>query len=146
MKAEIVLRPYRIEDRHFVTDSFLRSFGRSAYGTGISGRVIIDLLEPFLVLWNVVVAATPDDTEALGWLCHDGTDRVAWMYVKPYARRAGVARALLEHAKVHRVCEAPFVPTKLFDKPFHEVTRAKGYAVRFRPFLGAELTAAASAV
>ncbi len=136
MKAPISLRPYRPEDRHFVTDSFLRSFGRSAYADGVDARTLIDLLEPLLIAWDVTVAASAEDPgEMLGWCCHKAPDYVAWLFVKPAYRRAGVARALLAHSGVQRFVQAPFVPTKLFDKPFQTLAVSKGYHVRFRPFL-----------
>ena len=133
MTATVTLRPYAPDDRHFVTDSFLRSFGRSAYAEGIEARVLIDLLEPLLISWDVTVAA--DGDEILGWICSKGTDHVAWLFVKPRYRRAKVARALLAYAGIGPVVSTPFVPTKLFDKPFMTAARDLGYQVRFRPFL-----------
>ena len=133
MSATVTLRPYAPDDRRFVTDSFLHSFGRSAYAEGISARVLIDLLEPLLIAWDVTVAA--DGDEILGWICHRGSAFVAWLFVKPAYRQHGVARALLKHAGIGTVVSAPFVPTKLFDKPFQALARDKGYLVRFRPFL-----------
>jgi GNAT superfamily N-acetyltransferase len=136
MKASIALRPYRETDRHFVTDSFLHTFGRSAYAEGVEARVLIDLLEPLLITWTTTCAVDPDDdTEILGWCCYRAPDLIAWLFVKPFARRAGVARALMTHAGVGKFLLCPFVPTKLFDQPFQAQAAKLGYRVRFRPFL-----------
>ena len=141
MSARIALRPFCNADRHFVTDSFLKSFGRSAYAEGLDGRQIIDLIEPLLITWDVLVAADPDEPEEmLGWLCSKGTNLVAWLYVKPTVRRKGVGRALLSRAGIGPVVSAPFVPTKLFDRPFLAEARARGFDTRFRPFLAMAAT------
>ena len=121
MTASVTLRAYQSEDRHFVTDSFLRSFGRSAYAEGIAARVLIDLLEPLLISWDVTIAA--DGDEILGWICSKGTNLVAWIFVKPSYRRAKISRALLAHAGIGPIVSAPFVPTNLLDNPFVTMAR-----------------------
>lgn len=139
-KAEVTVRPYVVGDRIFVTDSFLRSFGRSAYAEGVDARDLIDLLEPLLIAWDVKVAESGG--ELLGWVCTKAPDVVAWLYVKPFVRRRGLARVLLDAAGLARTASgalrtvlAPFVPTKLFEEPFQGVAKRHGYNVRFRPFL-----------
>lgn len=136
MSAQVAIVPFAPTYRAFILDSFLRSFGRSAYGEGVPARVLIDLLEPLLVGWDVSVAVSMEDhNEALGWVCARKPDAVAWLFVKPPYRRMGLAKALLDHAGVGKLLSAPFVPTKLFDRPFMAVAQERGYRVRFRPYL-----------
>lgn len=134
--ASISLRPYEAaRDRGFVIMSFVRSFGRSAYATGVDAAVLIDLLDPMLIVWPTTVAEAGD--ELLGWLCAKAPDHVAWLYVKPDFRRRGVARALLDHAEIGKQVSTPFMPTKSIDErtSFHAFTKARGYQVHFRPYL-----------
>jgi GNAT superfamily N-acetyltransferase len=132
--ASISLRPYETKDRGFVIMSFVRSYGRSAYATGVPAAVLIDLLDPLLIAWDTTVAEAPDG-ELLGWIC-SRPGRLAWLFVKPEFRRRGVARALLERAEVGRTLDAPFVPTKAPDgSSFASWSRARGYTVHYRPYL-----------
>lgn len=144
--ASIVLRQFLPADRPFVHDSFLRSLGGgtpkpgepsrgSAYVQGVPATVLHDLLDPLLVAWDTTVATAPHDPdELMGWICARKPDLVAWLFVKPQYRRAGLAKALLEQAGVGRFVQAAFVPTKLFGQPFMRVASAKNYQVRFRPY------------
>lgn len=134
--ASITLRPYEPADRGFVVMSFVRSFGRSAYGTGTPAQVLIDLLEPLLIAWTTTMAVAPNG-ELLGWLCARAPDRVAWLFVKPEFRRRGVARVLLDLMGVGKQLEAAFLPTKAPDDTtsFVAFMKAHGYTVHFRPYL-----------
>ncbi len=133
--ASISLRPFESRDRGFVIMSFVRSFGRSAYAAGVPAAVLIDLLDPLLIAWDTAVAEAPDG-ELLGWSCSRLPGDLAWLYVKPSFRRHGVARALLEHAKVGRALAMPFVPTKAPDgTSFATFVKRLGYTVHFRPYL-----------
>lgn len=136
MQAQITLRPFEPGDRAFVLDSFLRGFGRSAYGEGVPARVLINMMEPLLVAWDVTVAVAPDG-ELLGWIVARAPDAVGWLHVKPAFRRRGIGKALLARAGVGKMVSAPFVATKLFDRPFMAVVAEKGYRVRMRPYLPA---------
>lgn len=147
MSATVTLRPFRPADRAFIHDSFLRSFGGgtpkpgehsrgSAYAQGVPATVLHDMLDPLLVAWDVTVASAPDDPdELMGWICARKPDAVAWLYVKPQYRRAGLGAALLEHAGIGRYVDLAFAPTKLFGQPFMAVASAKHYQVRHRPYL-----------
>ena len=133
--AEVKLRPYEERDRGFVIMSFVRSYGRSAYATGVPAKVLIDLLDPVLISWSTTVAEGPDG-ELLGWVCARPPDHVAWLFVKPEFRRAGLGRAMLRQAAVGTTVTTPFAPTKGPDEsPFQTFARERGYAVRFRPYL-----------
>lgn len=134
--ASIHLRPLQESDRHWILDSYLKTYGRSAYAEGVPGHLLIDLMEPLLIAWDVSVAVSADDpAEALGWIVYKAPDRVAWLFVKPVYRRSGVAKALLYRSGVGKFVSAPFVPTRLFGEPFQRVATARGYRVRFRPYL-----------
>lgn len=140
MSATVTLRPFRPEDRPFIHDSFLRSAGSrgSAYAQGVPAVVLHDMLDPLLITWDVTVAVAPhDNNELMGWICSRAPDCVAWLFVKPQYRRAGLAKALMTHAGVGKFIVAPFVPTKLFERPFMAVASEHGYQIRFRPYLPA---------
>ena len=134
MSAEIGLRPMEPEDRGFVVKSFLTSYGRSHYAAGVPGAVLVELLDPMLIVWPTTLAVAPDG-ELLGWVCgKDGN--LAWVFVKPDFRGRGVARALLAHAGVGRQVTMPFAPTKgPGGKSFAAYVRGKGLTVHFRPYL-----------
>jgi GNAT superfamily N-acetyltransferase len=147
VSASVTLRPFQGSDRPFVHDSFLRSFGGgtpkpgehprgSAYAQGVPATVLHDMLDPLLVAWDVTVAVSPHDAdELMGWICARKPDCVAWLYVKPQYRRAGLGRALLEHTGIGTFVELAFAPTKLFGRPFMVVASEKHYRIRHRPYL-----------
>lgn len=135
--ASIALRPYEERDRGFVIMSFVRSYGRSAYASGVPAKVLIDLLDPLLITWTTTVAEAPDGV-LLGWICALAPGAVAWVFVKAgQFRRKGLARALLAGAGIGKSIVTPFVPTKALDDgpSFHAFTKARGYTVHFRPYL-----------
>lgn len=145
MSASVTLRPSRAEDRAFIHDSFLRSFGGgtpkpgehsrgSAYAQGVPATVLHDMLDALLVAWDVTVAEAEHDGELLGWICAQKPDRVAWLFVKPAYRRAGLGRVLLRQAGIGRYVELAFAPTKLFGQSFMAVAGAKGFQIRHRPY------------
>lgn len=103
---------------------------------GVPAVVLHDMLDALLVAWDVIVAAAPHDGELLGWICSSrAPDSVAWLFVKPRYRRAGLGRALLKHAGLGRYIDLAFAPTKLFEQPFMKVASAKGFQIRHRPYL-----------
>lgn len=132
--AEVSLRPYEDRDRGFVIMSFVRSFGRSAYAVGVPAKVLIDLLDPMLIVWPTTVAEAPDG-ELLGWICARAPGDVAWIFVKPEFRRAGLGRAMLRQAGVGTDVTTPFLPTKAPDeRSFLDFAKTHGFRVRFRPY------------
>jgi GNAT superfamily N-acetyltransferase len=56
---------------------------------------------------------------------------IAWVYVKDIYRQRGVARALLQHARINRgEVHCPFVDPEVAKR-----AAMKGWRLRFRPYL-----------
>jgi hypothetical protein len=137
MGAIISIRDYRLTDRKWVTDSFLHTFGPSAYGEGYDAQFIIDLIDPLLITWNISVAVSEDDdNEVYGWICYKQPNQVAWIFTKGAFRKIGVAKALLKHSGLDTNLRALFVATKSPDRSmsFYDFMKAHGYTIRFRPY------------
>jgi ribosomal protein S18 acetylase RimI-like enzyme len=122
---EIAIRPAIEADHALILDSSWRSIRMHPMAEDMSPAVITRLIGGFLKRWPCIVAADPETDTVLGWLLYRDPETVVWLWVKPWCRRSGVAKALLQHACISSRPELAF-PTR---------DQIAGYAHRLRPYL-----------
>lgn len=131
--VDIEIRPMLPDERPYVLDTFLKSYGKTRYGNGIHPDVLIGLMETLLVYWECLVAVK--DGVILGWLVHEpnvvGVPRLAWGYVRHAFRSKGIFRALMDNAWLSKsiLIECAFEPDR---KVKRQLSR---HQFEFNPYL-----------
>ena len=132
--APIIIREYAAEDRSYILDSGWRSIlDASPYAQGATPQQLSDALDRLLMKWHCRVACASGEASTIfGWIIYAVPNTVAWLYVRQDWRSRGIARSLLDYARVS-------APTKqLVFMPSHSTLlkwQAHGHAFRFRPHL-----------
>jgi ribosomal protein S18 acetylase RimI-like enzyme len=96
-----MLRPMEPGDRAFVESSWRRNYDYAPCPGGVDEYIATQsqMIASCLATSDVLVAHPQERHEQiLGWACFRRPSTVHYVYVKPYYRRAGIGRALLEHA------------------------------------------------
>lgn len=97
-QPEFVLRGGQDADLDFVRDSWRRNYDYAPCPGGVPEYIATQsqFIETCLRSSEVVIACPPARHEQiLGWVCARERDVVHYVYVKPYYRRHGIAKALL---------------------------------------------------
>lgn len=165
MATRIAIRPAYPSDLIFVQQAIEGTLrDNSAFCKGVHPATLATLIDPILAAWEVLVATPVDDPDTvIGFLVYRDPQTVAFVYVRSQFRSkidpedgkrkgGGIARALLAHAKIERGAPGGFVPeiacafmiTKMDGhrgQAFPALAEAKGYRLRFRPYLPLEITA-----
>lgn len=147
----IEIRPAVGTDRPFITDSFVKRFGRAPQAAGSSGTVLSSLLEPLLNYWTTLVACPEGDLDTLlGWVTFEPKRRerpnpvVAWVYVHSEWQRKGVGRALLNATGIKLgtaskplEVHSPFTCQRIADEgpAIQKLCDDHGLTFRYRPYL-----------
>lgn len=134
--TNIAITPAQLQHHNFIFDSFVREYSRlHDIPTAILWSGLFGLLHDSD--WKCAVALSPEDSdEFMGWVLYLDTDTsntLAWLYVKPQYRNWGVATALLAHAEIGK----GNVDVAYFSPRVAKLAKAKGYTLRWRPYLPA---------
>lgn len=165
--GQIEIRPAVPSDLEFVQQTMEATLrDNSAFCKGVHPATMAALIEPVLATYQVVVATTVDDRDTVvGFIVYRDESTVAFLYVRSQFRSkrdpqnprrrigGGIGRALLAHAQIARAAlgsdyvpeiACAFMITKMDDlrgQAFGALAEAKGYRLRFRPYLPLEITA-----
>ncbi len=95
------LRPMEPGDRAFVESSWRRNYDYAPCPGGVEEYIATQsqVIATCLATSDVLVACPAERPEQiLGWCCYRRPAVVHYVYVKPYYRRVGIGRVLLEYA------------------------------------------------
>lgn len=124
LAVQLELRPMRDTDRHFVLNSWLKSYAAKSADardyTGAAWRLFsrdyVQVVRDLLERSTVVVACLREEPDSvIGWFAVEG-DAIHYVLVKPRWRRLGVARWMLtDYAELpvvftHRTSDAAKCP------------------------------------
>lgn len=132
--AEAVMTDVRIQDaapahHALILDSFLHEYRGAMAAAHTPPAVLLTKMRALLTAptWRALVCLDPEFDEILGFLVYRDTATAAWLQVKKKYRKRGVARALVNAAKLSTFClDVAFMPDR----------RKAGWPqLRFRPYL-----------
>lgn len=135
MTGEIAFRPARPSDMPHVFKSFVRSYRKSPYATGMSGAFLAELLQRLLDRgWLVEIAYPDGDDDAIAaWILYsEHTGNCGYIHVKSELRRCGIARALWKRHCYTYGMRTPFLVT---SPNVAKILSEHGVAMQFRPYL-----------
>lgn len=142
--SKIAIRDGEATDHPFVKDTIRKSLlDYSAYFKHLSAPIFGVLMDPIVAAHRLLVAMPVDSpADIIGFILFDPPAVVSFVYVRNDMRRGGVATALLHEAGIAKGdVETPFLTTKINGSNFPRLAEAKGYRVRFRPYLPLEIAA-----
>lgn len=112
-----------------ILDSFLHEYRESRAAKHTPPAVLLAKMRALLEspTWRALVCLDPEFDEVLGFLVYRDAGCAAWLQVKKKYRKRGVARALVNAAKLSTFClDVAFMPDR----------RKAGWPqMRFRPYL-----------